>query len=255
MEYVQIQTKEDYAILHLNRGKVNALNMAMVGEIRTAVRSLEVDRECRGMIITGKPHYFSAGLDLIELSQYDEGEIRAFWESFFYMMIELTKFSKPSIAAITGHSPAGGAVIAITCDHRFMAEGSSYTIGLNEVAVGIVINEPIFDLYRFWLGSRAAYQALYAGKLFSVQNAYEVGLVDSIYPLDQLLDAAEQKMRQVLQANDHVLKATKSIMRRRLWKQMDIDLSADLDARAKYWMSPVSQAAIRAIVDRLTQKK
>ena len=122
MNFVKIEKRNDYAVVTLDRGKVNALNHEMVQEIRSAFEVLKVDAEVRGVIITGKPHYFSAGLDLIELYEYDRAEISAFWVDLMGMMVDLTKFEKPLIGAISGHSPAGGAVIAVTCDHRLMAK-------------------------------------------------------------------------------------------------------------------------------------
>ncbi len=248
---IKMTRRSDYAILHLDRGKVNAINHEMVRKIRQVVAELAGDKSVRGLIIVGKPHYFSAGLDLIELSSYDYHQIRAFWSDFMAMMVDLVKFSKPTIAAITGYSPAGGAVIAITCDHRFMAQGEKYHIGLNEVAVGIIINEGIFRSYCFWLGERQAYQALIEGKLFSVSEALQVGLIDASFPLEELLAAAEQKMLQLLRANDHVLQETKKVMRADWIKAIDIDMEEDLEARSRLWMHPNSQKMIGDIVARL----
>ncbi|MBK8504899.1 MAG: enoyl-CoA hydratase/isomerase family protein [Saprospiraceae bacterium] len=209
MTFVKTIKKESYAVVVLDRGKVNAINHAMVKEIRQTFQQLEMDDEIRGAIITGKPHYFSAGLDVIELYDYDYDQIQAFWLDFLGMMIDLTKFSKPMIAAISGHSPAGGAIIAITADWRLMAMGEKYLIGLNEVAVGINITSSIFNLYSFWLGKRQAYHALLAGQLFNVNHALEIGLVDQAVELDALVEEAENKLKKILRANDHILRTTK----------------------------------------------
>src|SRR5690606_32452196 len=106
------------------------------------------------------------GLDLITLFEYDEAKIHEFWESFIALIYDLAAFPKPSIAAITGHSPAGGCVLALCCDHRVMAEGD-YIIGLNEVPVGIIVPQCIFELYSFWLGSARASKFLLEGKLLA----------------------------------------------------------------------------------------
>ena len=255
MEHVKVERRQDFAILQLVRGRANPINHEMVREIREAIQHLETDSLVRGAIITGQPNFFSAGLDLIELSSYGHTEIKAFWADFSEMMIELAKFSKPLIAAITGHSPAGGAVIAVTCDYRLMAEGPKYTIGLNEVAVGIVISQPIFELYRFWLGNRTAYQALLEGKLFTIEQALAVGLIDELHPSDQLLEAAESKMQKLLRANDHILRETKKILRHKLWDQISVDGAEELEERARYWMTAESQNNLQRMVDMLTSRK
>ena len=131
MEHIIVTKKSDYAIVQLNRGKVNAINHDLVKELRITIEELKKDDSIRGVIISGKPNYYSAGLDIKEIYYYNDAEIAAFFKDFGNLYLELAKFPKPLIAAITGHSPAGGTVIAITCDHRVMAEGEKFTIGLN----------------------------------------------------------------------------------------------------------------------------
>ncbi len=253
-QHLRITDKGDYVIVHLDRGKVNAINHEMVSEIRSAFRELSGNAQNRGVIVTGKPHYFSAGLDLIELYDYSADEIAAFWTDFMGMMIDLTKFPKPLIAAISGYSPAGGAIIAITCDYRIMADGEKYHIGLNETAVGIPISENIFPLYSFWLGSRLAHQSLMEGRLFSAAEAKLYGLVDEVCSLEDLLPIAEQKMQGLLLANQGILLNAKYQMRKDLIKQVDIDMSADIQRRALAWVEPENREMIGKIVDRLTKK-
>ena len=108
MNTIKIIKKEGYTIVQMNRGKVNAINYEMVQELRQAFRDIENDKEVKGAILTGQPHYFSAGLDLIELFQYDKKLIQDFFNVFGALFIELMQITKPVISAITGHSPAGG---------------------------------------------------------------------------------------------------------------------------------------------------
>ncbi|MCB0686372.1 MAG: enoyl-CoA hydratase/isomerase family protein [Saprospiraceae bacterium] len=255
MEFIKISEKKDFAVVTLDRGKVNAINHQMVVELRQVVKMLAERTEIRGLIITGKPDYFSAGLDIVELYEYDYTQIKDFWHQFLRMMIDLVKFPKPSIAAISGHSPAGGAIIALTCDHRIMAEGSKYLIGLNEVAVGISIAKSIFDLYAFWLGSRVAYQALMTGKLFNIIEAREIGLIDEIVPLENLQSHVENMMKVQLMPNDYILQTTKKVMRQDLIRKIDVDLSAEIDERCAFWMSPESRKSLKFFVEKITQRK
>ena len=172
------------------------------------------------------------------------------------MMIDLATYEKPLIAAISGHSPAGGTVIAVTCDYRFMVHGEKYRVGLNEVAVGIKITDSIFQLYQFWLGRRQAYQALLEGHLFSPDEALEIGLVDHLVDMEEeLLPEAELKLQQILKTSDDILVDTKKIMRRQLLNEINIDMSDTIEARVDYWMSDESQANLKAFVTKLTTGK
>lgn len=110
MNTLQLTRKQDYLIVKMQRGKVNAINYEMVQELRQVIKDIENDPDIKGAILSGQPHYFSAGLDLIELIRYDHTRINDFFEAFGSLYLELVQFSKPLIAAITGHSPAGGCV-------------------------------------------------------------------------------------------------------------------------------------------------
>lgn len=255
MDFVRLDKKDTYAIVTLDRGKVNAINHQMVIELREVFMELQSTPEIRGVIITGKPHYFSAGLDVVELYDYDYHQIKTFWRDFLGLTVDLVKFSKPLIAAISGYSPAGGAVIALTCDYRIMAEGEKYLIGLNEVAVGINITEGIYTLYSFWLGARVAYQALYTGRLFNVQEARQIGLIDQIVELEDLIGAAEYKMKTILQPNDFILQDTKRVMRQDLISRLDTDMTEAIEKRCQYWMSPQSRHELGEMVQKLSGKK
>lgn len=248
---LRVEKREDFAVVFLDRPKVNAINHQMVKELRSTMRQMLSTSSVRGVIIAGRPNFFSAGLDLIELSGFDLAGITAFWEDFMGLMVDLIKFPKPTIAAISGYSPAGGAVIAVTCDYRFMAEGDNFHIGLNEVSVGIAINEQIFRCYSFWLGERVAYQAMMEGKLFSPKEAVQVGLVDALFAPNDLLSKAEEKMRQLLLANDHVLKTTKVALRADWIRVVEQDMQKDIGARSALWMHPESQRKIAGIVEKL----
>src|SRR5690606_3866930 len=148
MNTLNITIQDSLAIIALDRGKSNAINEVMLDELKKMVISIEQDPHIFGIILTGKHGFFSAGLDLIELYEYREEQMKVFWAKFLDLVKTLTSFKKPIISAISGHSPAGGCVLAICCDYRIMAEGE-FIIGLNEVPVGIMVPDSIFELYAF----------------------------------------------------------------------------------------------------------
>jgi 3,2-trans-enoyl-CoA isomerase len=128
MNTINVTIKDRLAIITLNRGKSNSLNREMVTELGDMLQNIEADANIGGILVTGKENFFSAGLDLIELYNYNEEEAKSFWHLFLDFVAKITAFKKPIVAAINGHSPAGGCVIALACDARVMAEGR-YIIG------------------------------------------------------------------------------------------------------------------------------
>ena len=118
MKTIEVTIKDHLAIITLNRGKSNSLNREMVTELTDMLSNIENDSNIGGVMITGREHFFSAGLDLIELYEYNEEEAKSFWHLFLNFTAKITAFKKPMVAAINGHSPAGGCVIALACDAR-----------------------------------------------------------------------------------------------------------------------------------------
>lgn len=254
MKYLNITKKDGYSIVQMSRGKVNALNHDMVEEIREVFKMIEADDTVRGVIITGIPNIFSAGLDLLELYAYDEEKMNDFFISFGSMHIEMAKFSKPLIAAITGHSPAGGTVIAVTADYRIMAEGEKFTIGLNEVAVNIQISDNLIEAYSFWIGRGNAHRYVLEGKLLNGKEALACGLVNEVCSPEEVLERAEQKMQHYLRADNDILINTKAKLRKSWLSKISSNAAEDLAEAKAVWWKPEVRAKMGAYVDYLANK-
>ncbi len=255
METLRLEQKGNYVIVHLDRGKVNAINAQLVAEIRTTFEELTEDSAVEGVVLAGKPHYFSAGLDLIELYQYDETQIREFLIAFGMMHIELALFPKPLVCAITGHCPAGGCVIAVTADHRVMVNDDKYTIGLNEVAVNVQITENLVEAYSFWLGRSLAHKYVLSGYLLPANEAYQTGLVSELAPLDEVIPRAEKQMQHYLHADPDILRNTKAKLRKSWWDQIDPRSEEELEQALAMWWKPEIRAKMKAFIEYLSQRK
>lgn len=239
MNFIQIDKKENYVILSLARPKVNAINHGMVTELINAFEQLESDDSVEGVILTGNPKIFSGGLDLIELYDYDEDKMRSFLTDFGNLHLNMVKFSKPLICAITGFAPAGGTVLALTADYRIMAKGDKFTMGLNEVAVNVQVTNAVIEAYRHWLGSGRAYSYIYTGKLLTSGEALDCGLVDELVPQEEVLERAEKFLQKFLLNDKTILKLTKQKLRSEWIKSLDeMDHEQDLNDTLKVWWLP-----------------
>lgn len=253
MNTIKITVKDRLAIITMNRGKSNALNGEMIKELLDVFTNIENDENIGGAIITGTTTFFSAGLDLIELYNYNEQQATDFWNLFLTFTGKITSFKKPLVAAINGHSPAGGCVIALACDARIMAEGR-FVIGLNEVPVGIIVPNCIFNLYAFWLGKAAATRSLLEGKLFQPEEAKTIGLIDDIVNPESILTAAERCARKYMAFESNTWQQSKLSIRRELLESTSSDQSADLAVMLKQWWSPATRAILKTIIDGLQRK-
>ena len=254
MNTLEITYKDEYAIVQMNRGKVNAINFEMVQELRDIFHELEENINVKGVILTGQPHYFSAGLDLIELLQYDKSKIRDFFSSFGALYLELVQFRKPFISAISGHCPAGGCVLAVTSDNRYMAKSDTYVIGLNEVAVNIQISQNLTEVYAFWMGEGLASRYILEGKLLTGKEALAGGLVDELVPLEEVLERAEKQMKLYMQADQEILINTKRKLRKHLLGKLDLNAENSLKEASELWWKPEIRAKMIAYVARFSSK-
>lgn len=248
MRFLQITPQEHYLLVQLNRGKANPLNAEFIAELRQLVSRVNQDPQIGGVILTGQDHYFSAGLDVVELFDYDPDAIHTFWLALMDLLAEMSGSPKPWVSAISGHSPAGGCVLALCCDYRVMAEGN-YKIGLNEVPVGIVVPKGIYALYAQVLGPRLAYQYLLEGRLMLPEQALIAGLVDDVVPLEQVVAQATIKMQQYLAFNQIAWQETKRNLRQELVTALqDRD---SLVTTLEQWWAPTTRATLQGLVNRL----
>jgi len=254
MQTINTIAKDNYLIVQLSRGKVNAINQLMVDELNTVIQDIENDEKIGGAILTGTPHFFSAGLDVKEIFEYNEDEIRHFFNSFFALHKNLVRFTKPMVCAISGHSPAGGTVLAIATDYRLMAQGEKYVIGLNEMAVNIQITQALINAYSFWIGNAKANEYLLDGKLLHTQEALSCGLINKVVEGDELMTAAEAQLTKYLGADAEIFANTKRKLRRAWLAELKTDDSNELEETLNIWWKPSVRSKIKLFVESLHKK-
>src|SRR5439155_13782368 len=118
----------------------------------------------------------------------------------------------PVVAALTGHSPAGGTVLAVFADYRIMAEGP-YKLGLNEVQVGLPVPEVLVRGLQYLVGTRQAARLAVGGLLLDPAEALKVGLVDELAPAEQVAARAIAWAADLLTRPPTAMAATRKLAR------------------------------------------
>jgi len=252
MKTLQLTVKDKLAVITLGRGRSNPINAEMVTELTAAIKEIEDDDNLNGLIITGKEGFFSAGIDLMEVYNYNQEQSKDFWSVFLSLQTILVAFKKPLVAAITGHSPAGGCVLALCCDYRVMAKGA-FIIGLNEIPVGVIVPDAVFHLYSFWIGKRKAYQYLMEGKLLNVDEAFRDGLIDEVTGPEDVMAVAEQKVRFYMKLNQITWQQSKLNLRKELSAHFQKDQTEVLDKMLQQWWSPEIRLTLLKAIEKLNK--
>jgi Delta3-Delta2-enoyl-CoA isomerase len=239
--------------LRLDRPPANALSPDLISALCQAVESAPGDG-VRALVLSGSPRMFSGGLDVPHLIQLDRPAIAATWRDFYAMMRALATSPVPIAAAVTGHAPAGGAVISLFCDYRVMSEGD-FKIGLNEVPVGIPLPPIIFKAMRRVVGSRQAERLCVRGLLISGDEALRVGLVDELAAPERVVERAVEWCRSLLSLPPRAMATTRNLARADLAALFEEETGAEVDGVLEDWFSEETQRTLRELLERIGKRK
>jgi enoyl-CoA hydratase/carnithine racemase len=179
-------------VLYLSRPKANALNHAMVDQISSAVRAAGADHAVRALVLASdQQRFFSAGFDVAEVFAYDRNALSAHLLAYGNLLARLHTFPKPTVAALTGHAYAGGAILALTTDFRVMAQGA-FNFALIEINLGISLPPAVYSMLAAVVGPRHARRMVLTGEEVPPERALEIGLIDEMADPEHTLAQALQ---------------------------------------------------------------
>ncbi len=197
MPQINYQVRHHTAEILFDNPPVNALSEAMLEDYLSALGTAADDPEVRTVIIgSNVPRRFSAGLDLSAIYRGEDTKVRSLIERLYIRMTEAQfNLGKPSIAAINGTARGGGMTIAISCD--MIVASSDATFGYPEIDAGVLPSIHFAHLPRI-VGRHRAFELLFTGRAFSVDEAAELGLISRLAPRgESALDEA-RRLAQVL---------------------------------------------------------
>jgi 3,2-trans-enoyl-CoA isomerase len=219
MNFVKISKDAGLATLVLGRNKVNALTGVVVEQIRNALAALENDPDIRAIILTGEGKFFSFGFDIPEFLSYSRDEFSDYLTQFTNLYTCMFLYPKPIVAALNGHTIAGGCMLALACDQRVMVSGKA-KISLNEIAFGSSVFAGSTEMLRFCVGSHHATKVLYSGTMYSAEEAKSIGLVDTVTSEEDLLKEAAKIALELGEKSAPAFAHIKSLLRAPIAEEM-----------------------------------
>jgi 3,2-trans-enoyl-CoA isomerase len=219
MSFSHVSKDDRIATLTLSRGRVNALNEVMVEEINNYFISFENDNSIKAIVLTGEGRFFSFGFDIPEFLSYSKDSFVRFLTKFTNLYTYMFLFPKPVVAALNGHTIAGGCMLATACDYRIMVSGKA-RVSLNEIGFGSSVFAGNVEMLKFHVGQKNAETILYSGAMYSAEEAGQLGLIDQISSEKCLTDEARKVAQDFAKKDNSAFRSIKGLLRRPAAEEM-----------------------------------
>ena len=222
MTNVLLEKKGNIAVATINRPKaLTALNSDVLTDLGELVDIVNADSEIRALIITGSGEKaFVAGADIGEMSTLTPEEGEAFGKHGNDVFRRIETLPIPTIAAINGFALGGGCELSMSCDIRICADTAVF--GQPETGLGITPGFGGTQRLARLVGPGMAKQLIYSAKNIKADEALRIGLVNAVYPLEELMPAAEKLAATIAKNAPIAVRACK--------KAINDGLQVDMDA-------------------------
>ena len=221
MTNILLEKKGYIAVATINRPKaLNALNSEVLSDLDELVATVKADDEIRALVITGSGEKaFVAGADIGEMSTLTKEGGTAFGKHGNDVFRAIETLPIPTIAAVNGFALGGGCELSMACDIRICADTAVF--GQPETGLGITPGFGGTQRLARLVSPRMAKQLIYTAKNIKADEAYRIGLVNAVYPLEELMPAAEKLAETVAKNAPIAVRACKKAINDGLQVDMD----------------------------------
>jgi enoyl-CoA hydratase len=209
---VDVKIDEGIAVVTMNRPHaLNAFNSEHLDLLGAAFHTLSREGNVRVVILTGAgDRAFAAGADIKEMIHLTPAEGLAFGRKGQALTSAVERLPQPVIAAVNGYAFGGGCELAIACDIRLASENARFS--QPEVGLGIPPGWGGTQRLPRLVGPGFAAEMIYTGRQVPAEEAYRVGLVNAIHPLDQLMPAAREMAARIARNSPSAVRAAKILL-------------------------------------------
>ena len=221
MTNILLEKKGYIAVATINRPKaLNALNSEVLSDLDELVATVKADDEIRALVITGSGEKaFVAGADIGEMSTLTKEGGTAFGKHGNDVFRAIETLPIPTIAAVNGFALGGGCELSMACDIRICADTAVF--GQPETGLGITPGFGGTQRLARLVSPGMAKQLIYTAKNIKADEAYRIGLVNAVYPLEELMPAAEKLAETIAKNAPIAVRACKKAINDGLQVDMD----------------------------------
>ncbi|MFQ5787129.1 MAG: enoyl-CoA hydratase/isomerase family protein [Thermodesulfobacteriota bacterium] len=246
MNFINVSINEEIAEIVIDRPKVNALNEIVVEELNQTFRTLSKDSDTRAIILSGNGSFFSFGFDVPELYSYPKEAFLKFVFKFSDLLKNIFLFPKPVIAALNGHTIAGGACVALACDYRLMVQENA-KISFNEITFGSTLFSTVVDILKFLVGAKNSSTIIYSGMMYTAEEAIKLGLIEQVVSKVALKDKATNVALDLTKKDYEAFKSIKYLLRENIATQIENKESDSISEFVDLWYSKSTRNNLQKI--------
>jgi enoyl-CoA hydratase/carnithine racemase len=228
----------------------NAITAVMYQAMADALVDADKDAAVRAILIIGKPEIFTAGNDLddfLKNSKPVEG-VPAENRPVFQFMRALSATSKPVVAAVSGAAVGIGTTMLMHCDLVYAADNAKFSMPFSQL--GLCPEFASSLLFAQLAGYPRAAEKLLLGEPFLAQEAYQMGLVSKVLPLDELLPFAERQAAKLVALPAASIRATKALMKRSKTDAVNSTMAAENELFGAMLLAPEAKEAFTAFFEK-----
>ena len=220
MNFINYEQDGMVGIITINRPEaLNALNSAVLDELNGCLDGIDTN-VVRAIVLTGAGNKsFVAGADIGEMSKLSPAEGEAFGKKGNDVFRKIETFPIPVIAAVNGFALGGGCEIAMSCDIRICSDNAMF--GQPEVGLGITPGFGGTQRLARLVGAGMAKQLIYTARNIKADEALRIGLVNAVYPQEELMPAAKKMAAAIAQNAPIAVRACKKAINDGLDAKMD----------------------------------
>ena len=225
-EFVKYEEEGQISIIKINRPKaLNALNSQVLEELDNILNNIDINK-IRSVIITGEGQKsFVAGADIGEMSTLTKEQAKEFSKKGNDVFRKIETFPIPVIAAVNGFALGGGCEISMSCDIRICSDNAIF--GQPEVGLGITPGFGGTQRLARLVGIGMAKQMIFTAKNIKADEALRIGLVNAIYPQNELLNEAKKLALEIAKNGPNAVKNSKKAINEGI--QVDIDKGIEIE--------------------------
>ena len=249
---VEIEVVDGVATVTMSRPEaLNAFNTEQLKTMIDAFRKVRDDASVSCVILTGSgERAFAAGADIKEMAGKSPDEGLEFGRLGHTMTNTVESMSKPVIAAVNGFALGGGSELALACDIRLASENAVFA--QPEVSLGIPPGWGATQRLTRLVGPGIAAEIIFTGRRVKADEALRIGLVNAVYPLDQLLDEARKIASQIAKQSPRAVAAAKSLMQLAFNGQMRSGLDTEASVFGQAFGTEDQREGMNAFVEKRT---